>query len=139
MLTHVNILVYVTIPFVHGDSICKALDICTYISKTSTKSNHHQYVFIILLFVGWNFFCLLQLRNSTENSFISLIPLYAEKFIIGLLETQICLLLYIVKTAVAQINEEIMKEVFRREVSLAIAYTFIFDALLILEGSKVKR
>lgn len=116
MLTHVNILVYVIISYVHGESICEALDGCVYVSHLNRKRNYYPYGAIISLFVCWNFFCLLQLRDTTYAS-ISLIPLYAEKFIIGLLETQLCLLLYAIKMALAQINGDVTEEVFRREVS----------------------
>lgn len=116
ILTHINILVYVTISYVHCESICEALDGCIYVSKISTEKNYYPYGVIISVFVCWNLFCLLQLKDTTYASF-SLISLYAEKFIIGLLETQLCLLLYVIKVAVAQINEDITEEVFRREVS----------------------
>ncbi|KAK7580151.1 hypothetical protein V9T40_000780 [Parthenolecanium corni] len=89
-------------------------DGCIYVSKINTEKNYYPYGVIISVFVCWNLFCLLQLTDTTYASF-SLISLYAEKFIVGLLETQLCLLLYVIKVAVAQINEDITEEVFRRE------------------------
>ncbi len=116
-IIHVNVLIYVLVPYIHHNQICEAIGGCVYMSKAVKKSDSTTYIVIILIFVLWNIFCVLQLNETGKYSNSCILIIYYEKLIISLFETQLCMFLHYVKNVMNNVNNEIHGEIERREVS----------------------